>query len=371
MGHDVEAMCWVQGIEGEISFVPPRATGRWQGMRELSYVHASQGLSDEDICREITRQASASDPDVIIVGNLHGADWPLELLLHLRELDALVIAYMHDCYAITGRCAYPGPCQLFKTGCDETCPTADQYPVLAPANIPAAWRLRRKIFCGGDGVFLATNSLWTLSMAKEGLVQPRHADVVYYGLDQTLFKPIEKRLARRLLGIEENRFVILGGAVNLNEQRKGAPIYREIVSALNKEALFITFGENSDCTKGVRATGLLRDYRKMPLLYSAADIFVGAALEEAFGLTLCEAAACATPVVAAPVGGVPEVAMHERNARLVNGNGVSAFIKEIDFFMRDRNARIRYGLAGRALVEQEFTLERQGQRWVDYIRMCC
>jgi glycosyltransferase involved in cell wall biosynthesis len=137
---------------------------------------------------------------------------------------------------------------------------------------------------------------------------------------------------------------------------------------LTGKADFMVFGWNSSGMKGVHAAGQLRDYRKMPLLYSAADVFVGTALEEAFGQTLCEASACALPIVAFNVGGVSEVARHDVSARLVDEISASALLHEIRFFMDNPDAREAFGEAGRAIVESEFTLKRQGERWMEYLK---
>ena len=73
------------------------------------------------------------------VGNLHAANWPFSLLPALRGIGCRVITFLHDAYLYTGRCAYPGTCQLYLAGCNDTCPTADQYPKLAPERIAGAW----------------------------------------------------------------------------------------------------------------------------------------------------------------------------------------------------------------------------------------
>ena len=105
----------------------------------------------------------------------------------------------------------------------------------------------------------------------------------------------------------------------------------------------------------------------MPLIYSAADIFVGTSLEEAFGQTFCEASACSIPIVAFEVGGIPEIARHRKNARLVDEQTSEALINEIEFFRQSPATRQEYGNCGRQIVETEFTLQAQGERWVQYL----
>src|SRR5262249_54328410 len=122
---------------------------------------------------------------------------------------------------------------------------------------------------------------------------------------------------------------------------------------------------------GVEVTGLLRDYRKMPLLYSAADLFVATSLEEAFGQTLCEAAACGVPSVAFRVGGIPEIARPDCNARLIEPFDVRALIEQVRALIRDGSLRAALGEAGRKLVEREFTLAAQAARWMKYLDHLC
>ena len=368
MGHQVKALCWIQGEEGAIPFIPLEATGIWEGMRELQKVHLDNGYSEADIIHALLAEINSIQPDVMIIGNLHGAGWPLKLLLSLKGMNCLVIAYMHDCYLVSGRCAYPGACRLYETGCDGNCPTADDYPFLPKNKIADEWKLRREIFCGPDGIPLATNSQWILDIAKRSLTGLRHADVVYLGLDDRLFSPIERALSKRLVDLSPERFVILMGAINVSDRRKGGHFFNDIFSAFADEADFLIFGQESLALKGVKATGLIRDYRKMPILYSAADLFVGTSLEEAFGQTFCEAAACGVPVVGFNVGGVPEAAKHDYNARLVDEISAQALIREIRFFINNPQARESFGNSGRRFVESEFSLKKQGERWMKYLQ---
>jgi glycosyltransferase involved in cell wall biosynthesis len=369
MGHEVAAISWTQGdVEGQIHPAPMGETGKWLGLTTLAHLHVNHEISEDCIIESIALEAKLRNPDVIIIGNLHSANWSLRLLSALRELGCTVIAFMHDCYLVTGRCAYTGNCNLYEIGCNNTCPTWNQYPKLEPDQIFDAWVLRRQIFCGSNGIPLAANSKWTLSLAQKSLRGLTYADCVYYGLDEQLFQPIDKSLARRLLGIPPDSFVILGGAVNVSDYRKGGHLFNEVVQVLKDEVYFLAFGATSQDQTSIHGTGLLRDYRKMPLVYSAADIFVGTSLEEAFGQTFCEASACGVPVVAFNVDGVPEVARHNLNARLAKEISAEALLEEIEFFRQNPVKRQEFGAAGRAMVEAEFTLKAQGDRWMNYLK---
>ena len=74
-----------------------------------------------------------------------------------------------------------------------------------------------------------------------------------------------------------------------------------------------------------RGTGYITNSSLLACYYNAADLFVGASQEEAFGQTFIEAAACGTPAIGYEVGGVPEAirggAFHDLfgNAHIVDG----------------------------------------------------
>ena len=79
----------------------------------------------------------------------------------------------------------------------------------------------------------------------------------------------------------------------------------------------------------VRFTGGIRDRRDLARLLAAADVFVSASLMETYGLTLVEAMACGTPVVAFRVGGIPEAAPDGQGAILCAAGDGAALIEAI------------------------------------------
>src|SRR5207249_6506768 len=79
----------------------------------------------------------------------------------------------------------------------------------------------------------------------------------------------------------------------------------------------------------VRFTGGIRDRRDLARLLAAADVFISASLMETYGLTLVEAMACGTPVVAFRVGGIPEAAPGGQAAILCPPQDAAALIEAI------------------------------------------
>ncbi len=77
-----------------------------------------------------------------------------------------------------------------------------------------------------------------------------------------------------------------------------------------------------------------------------------------------EAAACGRPIVATDVPGCREIARAGVNALLVPPDDPVALADAIDTLAQDAAMRVRFGAAGRHLVENEFSATRVGDEIV-------
>jgi len=102
--------------------------------------------------------------------------------------------------------------------------------------------------------------------------------------------------------------------------------------------------------------------------WASAHIAVLPSRREGLPMTLLEAAACGRPIVATDVPGCREIARPGLNALLVPPDDPEALAGAIERLAGDRELRIRFGAAGRALVEREFSSTRVGQEVVDLYR---
>jgi glycosyltransferase involved in cell wall biosynthesis len=124
---------------------------------------------------------------------------------------------------------------------------------------------------------------------------------------------------RKELGLNENEIVIL--FVGRGEDKvKGTAT---ITSALNQLQgkhphlrLLAVPGTGFGQAGWLCRSGPI-EHEQMHEAYTAADIFVNASLNEGMPLTLIEAMAQGLPVVAAPVGGIPELITHNQTGLLL------------------------------------------------------
>lgn len=372
-GWDVALVAWLPGDDRD----PPMVTGikhfnGWKGIKALRRP-AEDDNSPEQATADLIGAIEQLEPDVVITGNLHGSGWPLAALSQLQAIGIRVAAYMHDTYFITGRCAQPLECTLFRTGCDARCPTPSEYPRLAPEKIASAWRERGSIFTGDNSVALVGNSRWTRNVALQRFGTSATTDVVSLALDHELFAPIPKAVARRILKIPDRKIIIAMGAVDVTNQWKGGPLFHGLHKALNARhgVGLVLFGYQSEKLKSLKSFGLVDDERIMPLIMSAADIFVSTAVAESFGQSLLEASACAVPVIALDVGGVSDVVVHNETGVLVQTHSVKDLLEAIDGLIAKPAERERMGGNARKRVLENFTLFHQANGWVDCLKRIC
>jgi len=121
------------------------------------------------------------------------------------------------------------------------------------------------------------------------------------------------------------------------------------------------------------------------VLYSHATLFVCPSVYEPFGIINLEAMACGTPVVAAAVGGIPEVVVHGQTGILVPFDPVSSADPEPlrpEQYARDLAAAINellhaperrqiMGAESRRRVESHFRWEAIAQQTLEYYEELC
>jgi glycosyltransferase involved in cell wall biosynthesis len=89
--------------------------------------------------------------------------------------------------------------------------------------------------------------------------------------------------------------------------------------------------------------------------YQRASIFVCPSLIESFGIVNIEALACATPVIATKVGGIPDIIRDGVNGRLIPPNNPIALSLALNELLANKELRKSYGKKGREIVEEHFS----------------
>ena len=368
LGIEVGVLAWASGnIALADVATRPIDPDLWLGLREVNHLEGDDKLSDAAVVAGLLLEVARFDPAIVIVGNLHAARWPFSLLSALRGIGCRVITFVHDAYLYTGRCAYPGTCRLYLTGCNETCPTADQYPKLAPALIAGAWQTRRDLFGGAHGIEVVANSHWSKQMFLTALPACPNVEPIHLGADEFVFKPGDKLTARQRLGLPAAKPVVLCAAVNFQEPRKGCHQLRDIIAALQDEMTFAAFGHNTHEIPGLVSLGYHLAAHRLAEIYQAADLFLSTATEEAFGQTIMEAQLCGVPAIAFHTGGVGEIICNEITGKLVRNGDAGEAISAIRASLADARFMATAGPWARQYAVSRFSMWAQEERWHVYL----
>jgi glycosyltransferase involved in cell wall biosynthesis len=93
------------------------------------------------------------------------------------------------------------------------------------------------------------------------------------------------------------------------------------------------------------------------------NVFVLASEDEGMPMAVLEAMAAGLPVVATPVGGIPELVKHGVSGLLVPVGDAEALAEALSALGQDAGKRHRMGAAGRAAYEQRYTEAAVWPKW--------
>ena len=95
---------------------------------------------------------------------------------------------------------------------------------------------------------------------------------------------------------------------------------------------------------------------EVPTFLNQMDIFVmpSTSNSETFGVAALEASACALPVIASRIGGIPEVIQDNITGYLVEHDKVLLLADTLRMLIEDAAKRLRMGQAGRQFVIDQY-----------------
>src|SRR5690606_16437207 len=151
--------------------------------------------------------------------------------------------------------------------------------------------------------------------------------VIPNAIDTGRYRPIDKRLARDILGLPaEARIILFSALFATSETRKGFQFMQpalQKVAALYREADIraVVLGASEpqappDFGMPTSYLGTLHDDVPLALVYSAADVLVAPSVQEDLSNGVMEAMACGTPTVAFDIGGMSDLIDHQQNGYL-------------------------------------------------------
>lgn len=225
------------------------------------------------------------------------------------------------------------------------------------------WTWQRKLKHWRRPMHIVTPSRWLADCVRQSaLMHDWPVTVVPNAIDTEVYRPVDKVLARKLLGICESGPVLLFGATGgTADPRKGFDLLEAALNRLRGEFTrlqLVVLGEQSpqiplNLGFPIHYSGHLHDDIGLRLYYSAADAVVVPSRQETFSLVSGESQACGTPVVAFDATALPGVVEHQKTGYLAKAFDAEDLARGIRWILGDvERARLLNAQSRQCAVEK-------------------
>ena len=272
-----------------------------------------------DTSYDITQLEVFRQADIV---NLHWAAGFLDWVSFFSVRNQKKVVWtLHDMHPFTGGYHYASNYKGYQSE-DRDYPPARQtsIPNMAQQNLK-----RKKLILQHfkSPLTIVSPSVWMHDVSRSSALFKAYShQVIPYSIDVDVFRPLEKRLCRELLGLPPDKLIFIFVSQDVNNRRKGFRILLDSIPLLKADQglLVCSVGNisveiGSDQVQHIPLQ-TIQDPRLMALAYNAADAFVIPSLEDNLPNTVLEALACATPVVGFDTGGIKDMVKNGFNGYL-------------------------------------------------------
>lgn len=273
-----------------------------------------------------------------------------------------------DMNPLTGGCHYDNHCGKYVAQCGA-CP---QLNSSNPNDLSRQiWQRKRDSLWQNrpGGLHLVATSRWIAAEAqRSSLLGKFPVTVIPNGLDANDFAPRDKQFCRQMLGIPPDSQVVLFVADDANNIRKGFAMLAESLRQMdaNDRLTLLSLGVGRPEVGGTLRhihLGKVNNDRFLSAIYSAADVYVIASLQESFGQTVIESMACGTPVVGFASGGIPDMVRPGVSGELAPTGDVMSLRQAVQRVLADDALRNHMSQNCRRIVLEEYSLDVQARAY--------
>jgi len=279
------------------------------------------------------------NPDV---AHLHWICGGMMRIEDIARIKAPIVWTLHDNWPFTGGCHIMWNCEKYKNSCGA-CPVlgSNRHRDLSRR----VFNRKRNIFSKIPKISVVGVSNWITECSEAStLFGERNHVVIPNPLDTSVYKPLDKTVARNLLNLPSNKKIIAFGANNADSDiNKGFSKLLESLNCLGVSNVeLVVFGANKPKTSQgflfkTHYLGSVCDDISLVAIFSAADVMVVPSLQESFGQTASEAMSCGTPVVAFGHTGLLDLIDHKANGYLATPMDAVDLARGISFVLDSEN----------------------------------
>jgi glycosyltransferase involved in cell wall biosynthesis len=172
------------------------------------------------------------------------------------------------------------------------------------------------------------------------------------------------------LGLSLETPIVLSIAGNLNEERKGGAILKEILeSGVKDNCQFLLIGEGNQFNDPkIKSLGYVQDEITLRIAYHAADVLLHPALVDNLPNTVAESMSCGTPVLAFHTGGIPEMVVPDKSGWLVESIQSVLMIRTLNSLLSENKFTNDMRISTQAMAKEIFNTQVIGDKYYHTLR---
>lgn len=273
---------------------------------------------------DISKHKFIKEADIIHLHWINFGFLSLKSLEKIFKLKKPIVWTLHDMWAFTGGCHYSYDCKKYETNC-KNC----SYYLKQPKEIDLSHNIfNQKIKLFRDyNINFITCSNWLKNTAKSSkLISKYKISAINNAINTDVFKPKDKIQARKKLNIPKNKKIILFGAMNISDERKGLKYLLKALVFLKKmpntdNILILLFGKSTnDFIKQIpfqyHNIQFTNSQEEIINIYNSADIYIIPSIQDNLPNTIVESHCCGVPVVGFNTAGITEMILHKKTGYL-------------------------------------------------------
>lgn len=288
--------------------------------------HKEYGLFSYPVMgSKLSLMKEVRDADYIYIHWVLGGFMNLANIEQIAKLGKPVIFFMHDMWPITGGCHYSFDCEKYTSSCFNCQVFAKNKENDLSAR---GFQKKLKFYSSYNNLCFVSPSTWLYDCSlKSSLTKDKPNFHIPNIIDQKIYKPFDKNIAKEILKIDKSQVVISFGAISINNPYKGLNYLLKSLKLLFqdvefKNILVLIFGSgykkeiDDEIPYKTKFIGHLSDEYSTVIAYNATDVFIAPSLADNLPTTVLESLSCGTPVVGFDVGGIPDMVKHKENGYL-------------------------------------------------------
>lgn len=313
---------------------------------------------------DITEIKEYKEADVI---HMHWVNDGMININLFSKIKKPIVWTFRDMWPFTGGCHYSLNCDRYQIGCGK-CP-------LLKSNYEydlSKYLIKRKKKYYKNNIFAVAVSNWLKECAEKSYIFSNyHIKVICNGVNIETFRPIDKKIAKKDLGLPVDKKIILAGVMSANDIYKGyEKLYNALGHLCKEKYMLLLFGniqekEIDNIKMECKVLGFIKDDNILIKAYSSADVYVLSSIQEAFGKTIIESMACNTPVVCFDNSGPRDIITHKEDGYKASpfdskdlANGIEWITNNENYEYICRNAREK--------VLREYNINEIAKKYISF-----